>query len=1832
MLKILFFSFLAVSTDNNVTICLCKKCLSYTEGCKGQIHLDPESRSFYEDFSSARRNRKDIKIIINEESDVYNIELDLNALIGQNIIYNSPFPDKKINLNLLYTNQYDYSATRMSFPSNILPIFRNKKPELLINQITIGSLKTENSKVIFCKLEGSTLVLKYKSLKINLDSLTNITSLEQLEAGETDIKLGSIDKLQVSFSTSGSSFVYNEKNIVFSYVQDSSLIIVGALFNEQIFNDELTIDIQNAFKTKNLPKLNLNCVSNLRISGMFDPFEAGATYVHTIENCSAIEIPKGDFPFNVKTIVTTMKVSGDTNIYGNITSDNLMIISDIYSQISLVINEIVDAKILIKSDYVNIEINKFSPIPNRYTNKEFPIELAFGFDRFSRLTIDKFVSNYTFDVIKIYGTSVNTVTDKQIDEKYKNGIELIKIKNGKVLTADTLQLSIDSTSPSSVAGNPGFSSFNNCFGIELTNLNSFVVKKIKSAYMVTRYICFTQSSKCKMPSEMTEYSYAEFDITSDDFSINKAIPVGFKSVYMCSTQSSSHYLDFDLLTDPSYEDMIVTFTGTSYTKMHFKNTNPTKINSFSVSGIKLSNNIEAGFTYEFLMPNLNMKKVSFESKNQYKFSDNTILTIDYDSQDSLMSMNDKIGCNSTIIYIDTDSSAAITISMFNDHWEFGQSSSCSIPYTVKNLTFDSKNMLNIDMQITPPEQGFIDIPGCKIIKEFNKKVTLKNKNWEKANFVSEIVIDHGEDSFDLIITQPYQMKNISFAGSGSVSINVKYDESDSVCLKNLDEAKSCKNDYDIVINNTESISPKLSELDLLELDIYADKTVDPIPIDFSLFDSRFITLNTYQSGSIDTFQLVFDSTEVSQYYSKIELNNAKLDVKETPDNPIKFGRFVMSDKAEISDKWTQEISMNVGILQCSYLDLFKFKEITIYDQLILTGSQQTEQTKTIKFDKKTDSPSLVAEITSDVLIKITKQFVQIANICYGIKQTDKFDIELDCNEDSTITVECDSDVLLQEIPRIKINIYSNVVPISFTGTWPDTSSLNRELILLECEDASDITISGQIPLSIIGAYSTKIHLEGNSCSILGPLEYNNDMFSKDYPIHIISSIEGDISFSIPQGIVIESGKMGNVFDFIDIQSENITMTIGKIINKVTNPKSIQLNISETIGIARSSSLVVLEKIDQSVSFCDTLTIRSTITGSFDKEEDIKYLNKGHLILKFQSDEGNYDNLSFKYLVDDTVTGRTHGFYQTMNCLALKSTKSIDNNYEWKLNNFKMPSEIPFTIYFAPPDAEDAELVISKYEQNKFSELSSIMPKYIKIININLFKDMDTTSNPLNLNQFPTGTNISIYSNNNSPCVVYLGIPTSNQDLNIVFSNLKFTTIAANSNQLSAKSLNFTRCAFANELFRIGTVQSLVVDPSSLTNLVSNSIIFSFSNPLLVQSANIIIFNNIGWDIKESTVQDSTLIDPTKFTQMSFETTRNLVLRIEKGTSSIKGLTINAIPQEEGILDVLFSRYWKDITVQGNLLIKTNGAKAVNIISPAYPIPNIFDCDQSILNYKFDIDDFGNFDKIVLESSFRMNNKDLIFDLTPLSKENQVVVGNMLEFNGKCSFTFVDGIGKIEAKEVMIKGNSEVVLSSIDSIFIDAEINSILTSDFEFQNESVIKYRWNLEGAPMINIRSSIQGTPKFILDYQDSTIDIEKYNNKLFNGPGMTIMKSPLNCKNLIKNDNYQFNSQVHNFNSGSSNVLDLKCEYINDEYQLVIKGVKMINYDDDSDQGSKSSPLSTGSIIGIVIGCAVALALIVGIIIYKTQKKKYEDLKREILISGKTGSYIEDVNEEVAP
>lgn len=262
---------------------------------------------------------------------------------------------------------------------------------------------------------------------------------------------------------------------------------------------------------------------------------------------------------------------------------------------------------------------------------------------------------------------------------------------------------------------------------------------------------------------------------------------------------------------------------------------------------------------------------------------------------------------------------------------------------------------------------------------------------------------------------------------------------------------------------------------------------------------------------------------------------------------------------------------------------------------------------------------------------------------------------------------------------------------------------------------------------------------------------------------------------------------------------------------------------------------------------------------------------------------------------------------------------------------------------------------------------------------------------------------------------------------------------------------------------------------------------------------------------------------------------------------------------------------------------------------------------------------------------------MIFDFTTLSPELQLVEAEDITFDGTLEFNFVDNNGLLVANDIIVTNKSEVTFGNVEikkSMVLDRDLKS--QGRFSFDSDSIVTLKWEKSDIPDLVFDEIPTSIPKEINLQFDGTLTSDDYliYNQIFYNTEMKVIYGKIPCEDLLKRT--KLVSEHPLFNNGTS-FIELKCVNENDQQLLVMKGKSMvpiptnlplptltplpplqtltpIPVDPNQGQGgggsgAKGTTLGAGPIIGIVIACVVVVGAIIGILVYRTTRSKYEAL-----------------------
>lgn len=1850
---LLFLAFLARSADFQKTICVRSSSIA-SDICKGKPTINPESSIFYEEYSNARKNSLDILFIFDEAK---NIDITLDALMfaGQNVRINTS-RSNKVNIILLYDSKFDYSATSLEFGNKSLDIKIQSK-DSSSETFKIGNLIcNEGNNLVFVR-NSAALSITYINIDVGFYSLANATTITHLKTGNTMLRIRKTDSVSATLGHELKFKLGDEGTpVTLNYVDKETLCFEG-ISKEQDSGEKLELNIE--ISKTDAPGIIINKVGTLTIKGALwapttDSLPMMISYIKNLN------VPTGDFLFDLTLPSNEITLNGPTKFCKPINVDKYyttILKYDKTEPVNIEFKDVVSSTIEIQSPYLNLIIETFNL--SIITNDKFPIEIAFNEDHISAVTINNVVGSIDKDkttkTFNLYCTIINPLDETVISDKgFYRGISFCTMPKGSIEIIDfNTEIDYDCPASKTTPPIPGFSQNSNNFDVNGTTKEStnFVLFMVSSPYEVPYAICFSSSSY-----SCTKFDrYPNIDPTTNKFnpnqmnSLSELIPSQYKNIII-SIYNTQGTLNFDSLVanSNSYNIMIVQYS-TSYA-IDFKNDNK-NLKSLSILSCKLRG------TLNFDMEKVELRNIISDTSLTFSVGTSTDFYVDFTSFEKMKTKLDGSITNCFVTYYETYSSyPTILVRIDSDKWGFTRSSYGKPTYTEFSTSYvtNMNYVLNDKTEILLEASAGDSVKGLNIYVNKTYPIQFDNSTWNKVTMNPKINIHH-DDQVNVVLTHPYQLDHVVFTGHGSIVRTIEYDSPQSICyyVDTTSTQNNCYKSYSgykSKIEYNEEMSESIFSLKGNNQQIDLSVKSEPIELNFSVFEFKQIQLKTYTnpttSESPNTIVLNIDSNKIDRNYSKTIFKNLKVELLDKDVTELEFGYLTLDDTSFSAD--FSKVSITVTQLVCTYAHLFQFKHIKILDQLTVTGEIPAEaQPIEIEFINDEDANDLDAEISGDCSLEFGKNEFKLNNlITFKMTQSDNYDALFTLKTDAKVDMKVKDGVTKDDITRISFKTgYNKNTSFTFTGNWPRIGDNEESLFEINSQSkVLEISFGGYLPLSVPAATNMSFILLSNDNTLHGPvgIDSNSGLISQLWFETKISE-QQKVNIDIINGIFFAATGFTKYQNTAAIVSPNIHLTTKNILPSeymINDNSRIVLSFILSIGKDDTSSIEVVDMLKEPLAFAENIQIISKLFGKIEgNEKDFPFFKRSNILIKARSVDLNSEEYNFEYYEEASDLKRTHGFYKTMNCLKLDRIVSQTEAYrEFVLIRDKYPSEIPFTVGITSDVSNDnSELLITPEDASGSTTIANNIPDEIGQVVITVLED--STQVPLNFATI-VGSRTSLVVDISSPSIqedktsATMTIPSSSA-LDITICNLKITFSGANANEIKANKLNFTDCAFIQGGFTVGgDIANLVLDVDSLNGLIDNKALSTYHNPLLIHSANIIIFGKDSWQFKENIAKDSAVIKAADFDKISLETHRALQFQIlDNDISEIVGLKLNSYPIDDGNIYATFSRRWQNISkINGEFIVKTNDARGVKVTTSSYPIPSIFDIANDKIDYSLRPDIEGKFDEMKYNFEKTFTDENVLLDLTALNEPYHVVKAKSLRFGGKSSFLFVDKVGELDTVSLEIFNNSEV---EFDSISVSKELilnyENKVDGDFSFTSATNIYYYWNFEKVPHLYLQSPISTIPNLIIVYPEESFNQTVYNEKLYRKQGFALMEGNFDCESLIR-VKPSYKSPVSSFADGPENLLDITCDDSSFGKVLLLYGTKEIK-DEEPDSGKQGdggdSNLSTGGTIGVVIGCVVFACVVVGIIVFLAQRKKIKNL--ENMITERADAYKDAQNDTVS-
>lgn len=1859
-LPFFFITALADEFWKKICVCSASKCQKGNKNCDNLPKLDPGSPTFMEQFNFARKNIKNIELYYFSFRDDH-LSLDMRNIAGLTINFTSYGGLFKIDFK--YVNDEEYGGCFFKFEKNTYPSFIPIDDNKPTNTFKIGSLDATKSGAMFYMNDGKKTILKFTELKIGTSALANISSLNKLKPGLTYMKIGKKDVLDIIFTKNNPLIKINGADIDFSFTPGDSFNLegeYGSAFSS--YNDTLKITFEDGVTLSDLPYFTFSSISFVEFQGkLWEPSEK--TPIGSITKVGNIVIPPGPFPFSVYSNEINLIVSGDTVVHGNIdatywafSTANMIISSDTSKRINVSFKGYVDSTIKVHSPYLNV-------IVDNYTNNEtinyhsiFPISFSFNEESASYVYLKSAIflgSNRRSGYFECYPAMSKSFSDEVLDaNNIMKGFYFLEMPNGSI-ESNSFKLMIEKDAPTVKSGIPGFTLIDNCMNVTLDRTNKYMFKAFKgiSAFGTPIYLCLTKSDeKCPFKSGINNpFVYVS---SLDEGDISKFVSEGYKEIFISNNIYNKELLiDFNKLIGTGFNITLSGYTGKiskDVSMFKLKQVTKGKINKLLLFDFVLTD------SFEFNMPHVQLSHINFNSTKDYSFNATSQVLFDMASLKSVSSIANKPEL--TELHLSNENSNYNLNSGYTFHENFNinngiieiclmgkyQRTSYYFPdikECVSNLdpkkfkkisyvpTFNlilqsnsmQDNLLPIDIFIRP----------AKTYSAF--ELTLNGEGWT-TKLKNPINVDHGNYSINVIVTRPGQAENFNITGKGPILYKVNYGSEQKYCIySDPNETESCySTQYKIISYNTSEYSTKFNETTNISMSIQLDPYEESYMFPLSFFNKRKVKLFTGTGHTTQSqVEINFDLKRLNNMYSMTIFDNINLIQTKNETVEVSFGQLEIVKKLTVNENWRNNVKLYVSQLSCSYDDLTNFKSVTIDDQLILSGNYPTEGDNLIvDFVQDEEANDLVTNIGGEVTIIVGDNFLQIGKAIFKITHSKNYDANFTVTKKSNITIQCNA-TSSNEFVKFYINHGSYDTNYTFVGSFPSIKSTEESLIILSGSNRLNITTSSDLPISIRSSYDIEFHLMSSEITtIQGPISYNYKYMYKYDGTHgrirYYNHQMKKITLKIPFGYYIETIEKNA--NFSSLMTPNIDLIISKISMKSQYSKS-NISLFTTIGNEGASMFTFEDILPENLKFANITYIRSEIKGKIENEAQFPFVRYPEPIIRAQADDLEQIEFSLRYLPEN-YSGVTHGFSPSVNCLGIKQEYVRENYNEIKLYAALKPSEIPFVIDFVEDGQQtDGELVVDDNNIGYLDDLNKLLPNVFVGIIMRLHRDMEPKKT-LNIDNIIAGRtllSISIESQRLEPFEAYITLPTS-KALNLTFTNLKLGFKTDGKAKFLVKSVNFTDCEFLNaDEYKISNeVEELHMDVDSLNGLVKDGALSSFNGKMNVNSANVILFTKDGWQFREDRTKSTTLIKASVFKNIQFSTRSFCLLMIEdENLTKISPFKFDAYPAIDGAVYFELSRNWGHIKDLGTFKINVNNASQVNLNTASYPIPKIFDIEDSNISHTLETDIDGNFDVIHLENGKVFRNEDLNIDFQYLPAEYQYINGNVVMFEGETNINFKKNVGVLRVNNSIFTERSNSTLSTLETLqTMEVEKDARVEGIFSFGYASKLIMHWTLNQFPII-VHNNFTGQSPNLLEliYDDKYADRDIYSQLLLNSYGIIIMKGTFECFKM--KSNVKFGGNYAHFGENNP-YLNVACDASAEGQVLLIQGKQSLPDDsgDHSEDGdSKGGKVSSSGIAGIVIAIAIIVGAVAAGVVYYLQRVKIDRLKNEIP-AGKEEAY----------
>lgn len=1822
------------------SICACTTCNTSEVDCIGAISINPILTTFYEDFDTARENNRNIKLIFNEitPDTVFTFNLSMFTNLIVTFVSHSSYTPLIV---LTYEDGKDYSNSNLTF-KDIRVQFEDTDSKTPSSKLVLGYFKDCSGSDYYMKFlmkgdKKNLVKIESKTFDADITSLINCSSVTISEIYDHSFYVHSLAPVSLVVDVASISLKVAECLISFNYISSNIISFIGedtSVYDQH--HSKLTCTF-NSVKTDLTPHIYFKSITTVELLGQKPE---GILELYEILNI----VSNGPvFPFTITADNTNLQVTENLIFKGILRNSrfiscpvpNLTISTSdsIKSRCQVSFPNILTAIVSIVSPLLNVEIERLNASFITKTTVEFPVKGCISESESSLVTIKRI--NYGANVGIIYKFGVYTDISKQYSsEEIKKlaiakGLQILSFPSENIIKADGAAI-ISLYSKTFFNQIHGFSYYVNNLNITQKTIDGKIAIYVKTnpdvnIYDFPRHVCIgTQCSS--EPNGLIPSNFLNITDPKDyaDFSNSKIFINGVKNYFIMIQSDSTIGIGTIKNIDPKSINII--FEGLESAKsIDFKGTNLSCINSTKLVNIKITSKINFSIPYLLLGDN------TLFNSNTVTYGEETVLIMD---PERFKSTYEK--ATTAVLYklvLDITNYIGIEVSGNQYRFVYNKNELETGNYRIFFSKF--KNVKSVDV-IAPPSIYFLADPfisekksvyGINIVFNQDSKMEIRGNTNKIAKMSPKLSISYGDYDLDVTYTEPKQGINFDWKGDSSPSTIINYGKDfTKVCIEG---SETCKADvYDLIYKGL-NISKAIDELKSKFTNPFKLKFTLAISeseistILFSYTDCKEIHITPQGSKDNRNIELDFDVTEVDRKFSSLKITNNNLTTNLQEDKEIYFGTFHFSPFPYLSEEFQTHVKAYFQHLVTLYELLPMFKELHITDQISVNYLYTTvpfEDDVLVYIGLDNDAHDIMATELGNSTIRVGRDYIKIGKLNFSVPKSSYYDayfgfhpIDLfvghydpESLKHINITFQIDDDVDVAHMPKMTIDTTQMITSeIHLEGNW---DGYNETVIQLITDKKTDIYLNDDmVPLEVIGGSENVVfHLSSDENGVYGPLYGSGSAFEVD--IDEKYTTNNNVTFRIQNGLVFQD-LYSISKPIFKVKRTNIQATIeGAIVidQKKAKFNNAYLTMHSTIDKVQTSQIDIKTDLGAGVIFTPYIYVQSYITGKLENEDTFDFIKKSFPIIKArQNDMAHINNIQLSYLDDGAITNRTHGFFTTMNCLEvfLDVSKTNDASTIY-LKSVKKPSEVPFSIDYSPSGLkhdDEGELVITKDNLDDLKDIGKFLPNKVNAISFRVIEDM-TIELPFIIKKYISSlVSFDIKGTQLLKPKTFVELP-SDGDLNITFYNLILLSSKKGA-ELQAKFLSLENIEFEpDHSFVISSkkIAEMESDVDSIGTMIDASLIAGqFTNPTTISSGNFITFTKDGWKMRELYFFQPIELKSSIFTNLIVKTSRALELQVDSpDMTSIHGLNIIA-SKMLGLskVQVQFGLHWNNIKETGGTIIKVCDNE-VDAGMASYPVPYIFDCDKSKVNFFYNQDSDAHFDLITIETD-KIENNVVKYNFTNLDPKFQVLNAPKLDISGVSAIEFANNEGTVRCGDVTIQTGASMTFPNV-SIGSSLEINkgSKVSGQFSFNQSSTLNMHWTMESLPSLAFTPLASSLPRSLnIIFDEKTADKNDVNQKMFQSHDYHLIKGVFNCSDFY-NDKITFTSDYKYFNSGDDNVLQVLCEYDDGDAILMISAAKKIE-----------NKLSTGAIVGIVIACVAVVAIVVGVSVYCNMRKKYDAL-----------------------